>query len=581
MTRAIGVDLGTTYTVVATIQDGRPVVIPNAEGQHLTPSVVAFTDGAEPLVGQQAKDQAVVNPQRTVFSIKRRMGSGYRVRAGGRAYTPQEISSFILQKVKADAQRYLGEEISQAVVTVPAYFNDLQRQATKEACALAGLQLMRIINEPTAAALAYGVHREDAHTIFVWDLGGGTFDVSILELGEGIFEVRAVSGDSWLGGDDYDKALTDYLAEEYRRAVGSDYPDDGGLRQRLRELAERAKIELSSSLMTRVAVPAPNLPEREHVELELTREVFEGLTKDLLGRMVPPTRDVLADAGLGPDDVGRVILVGGATRMPAVRALARELLGKEPYRYIDPDEAVAMGAAIQAGMLLGSIGKVVLLDVLPLSLGVETQGGLMTRIIRRNTPLPASGSRIVTTAADYQGSMDFQVLQGERALALDNVSLGHFQLNGIPTALKGVPKAEVAFEVDVDGIAHVYARDLLTDNEVKVALTSTKFLDPQEIAHLIGEAQSRGEEDRENRERIQAGIEADNLIDAARTVLSELSGEGAEPRRESLTNAVSLVQAALASGPTRQLQHRCSELRQILTAMRRKGIKAAGPRRVG
>lgn len=492
MTRAVGIDLGTTYTVAAVIEDGRPKIIPNAEGQRLTPSAVAFCRDGKPLVGQLARRQAAANPERTVFSIKRRMGSDYKVGIGERKYTPQQISSLILRKVKTDIEERLGEKVEKAVITVPAYFSDPQRQATKEAGLLAGLEVIRISNEPTAAALAYALDREDIHTVLVWDLGGGTFDVSILELEQGIFEVRAVSGDTWLGGDDYDRRLMDYLAKCYRKDYGVDFPGDGMDWQRLREVAERAKIDLSTASSTSIYLPfsggesvAPT-----HLRAALTRERFQELTRDLLERMVPPTRQALADAGLEPRDIDRVILVGGATRMPAVRELARQLLGKEPYQSINPDEVVALGAAIQAGMLLGLIEKAVVLDVLPLSLGIETQGGLFTRIIRRNTPLPASAARIFTTAADNQTSVDIHILQGERELAVNNISLGRFQLEGIPPLLRGVPKIEVTFDVDVDGILHVSATDLLTEKTESVRVVSSKGLRSEDIRRMINEAEA-------------------------------------------------------------------------------------------
>jgi molecular chaperone DnaK len=466
MTKAIGIDLGTTYTLVAAIENDKPKIIPNAEGQPLTPSVVAFTAEGRPLVGQLARRQAAANPERTIFSIKRRMGSNYKVRIGEREYAPQEISSLILRKVKMDAEDYLGEKVERAVITVPAYFNDRQRQATKEAAILAGLDVIRIINEPTASALAYGLDREDIHTVLVWDLGGGTFDVSILQLEKGIFEVRAVSGNTWLGGDDYDQRVMDYLADRYRETYGFDFPGDGRAKQRLREAAERAKIDLSRESSTSIYIPfiggdsgAPT-----HLNATLTREKFQEITRDLLEKMIPPTKQALADAPMGPEDIDRVILVGGATRMPAVRELARQLLGKEPYQGINPDEVVALGAAIQAGMLLGFIDKAVLFDVLPLSLGIETQGGLFAKIIPRNTPLPASEARIFTTPTDNQTAVDIHVLQGERELAVDNISLGQFQLEGIPPLPRGTPKVEVSFDIDVDGIVHVSATDLLTEN---------------------------------------------------------------------------------------------------------------------
>ena len=568
MPRAIGIDLGTTYTLVATTENARPKIIPNAEGEHLTPSVVCFRGQGGPVVGQPARRLAVANPDSTVFSIKRRMGSGYRVVAAGQEYTPQEVSSLILRKVKSDAETYLGEEFDAAVITVPAYFDDRQRQATREAGSLAGLDVMKIINEPTAAALAYGLDREDAHTVLVWDLGGGTFDVSILELGEGIFEVRTVSGDSWLGGDDFDNRIMEYLAGDYRKTYGVDLLADSTATQRLREVAEKAKVQLSSAHETLVRLPALDTQQHGRLEAKLTRKQLEGLTADLLQRMAAPTRQALADAGLTADDIDRVLLVGGATRMPAVRALAREMIGKEPYRYIDPDETVAMGAAIQAGMLLGVVDKVVLLDVLPLSLGVETQGGLVARIIPRNTPLPASEGHVFTTAEDYQTSVDIHVLQGERELAADNISLGRFQLNGIPSASRGVPKVEVAFEADVDGIVHVSARDLLYDHtEVNVKVTSTKFLAGDEISSLAEEALQSAQRDREKRRRIEARIEARNLVDAAEMVLEEPGASQASSQDLQITQAVSNLQEALAGDATESLETRITELRQLLAAV--------------
>lgn len=505
--RALGIDLGTTYTVAATIEKGRARVIPNAEGGHLTPSVVAFAPDGKFLVGQTAKLQAANNPERTIFSIKRRMGSSYKVTVGDVSYVPEFISSLILQKVKVDAENYLGEKVDQAVITVPAYFNDRQRQATKLAGVMADLEVLRIVNEPTAAALAYGIDKEDVHTILVWDLGGGTFDVSILELGEHIFEVRGVSGDAWLGGDDFDSQIVSYLLEECRNLFKVDFPGDSGARQRLRQEAENAKIRLSSCLAT--TVPLPDIA-GAFTEVELSRTRLEHLTAELLRRMETCALQVLSDASISPQEIDRVILVGGASRMPAVRKLVRKIMGKEPYRYINPDEVVACGAAIHAGMLLGLVEKAVLLDVIPLSLGVETQGGLAARIILRNTPLPASGQRLFTTAADNQTSMDIHVVQGERELAGDNISLGRFQLNGIPSAPRGVPRVEVAFQADMDGIVHVSATDLLTEEEVKIKISSSKLLDSEEIRRLTEEAQISAREDREKIEKIKAEIRARN-----------------------------------------------------------------------
>ncbi len=569
MTKAVGIDLGTTYTVVAVIENGQPKIITNAEGQRLTPSVVSFANDGRPLVGQLARRQADANPERTVFSIKRRMGSDYRVRIGDREYTPQEISSLILRKVREDAEQYLGERIEKVVITVPAYFNDCQRQATKEAGVIAGLDVIRIVNEPTAAALAYGLHRQDVRTVLVWDLGGGTFDVSLLELDEGIFEVRAVSGNTWLGGDDFDQRLMDYLVEQYRETCGTDFPQHGMARQRLREAAERAKTDLSRKLSTSVYLPfiIEDPAALRHLKTNLTREEFQEITGDLLQKLVGPTQQALTDAGVKSQDIDRVILVGGATRMPAVRELARQLLEKEPYHSLNPDEVVAEGAAIQAGMLLGVIDKVVLLDVLSLSLGIETQRGLFARIIGRNTPLPASEGRIFTTADDNQTSVDIHILQGERELASDNISLGQFQLPGIPQLRRGVPKIEVAFDVDVDGIVHVSATDLVTENTHGVRIVSSKGLSPVEIQRMLDEAETSAEEDRRKRELVEAGIEADSAISAAEMIIEELHESDAEAPAKEVWTAALKVKQALANGQSSEIRDRSAGLKELLSAI--------------
>ncbi len=568
MTRPIGIDLGTTYTVVATLEKGKPVIIPNAEGQRLTPSVVAFTPDGATLVGQSAKAQSTTNPTRTIASFKRHMGSDYRVRIDKSEHGPTEMSSLVLRKVVADTETHLSERIEQVVITVPAYFNDRQRQATREAGALAGLDVLRVLSEPTATALAYGLQREDAHTVLVWDLGGGTFDVSILDLGEGIFQVRAVSGDAWLGGDDWDRSLVSHLAREYERAWGMPCPEDPSTRQHLLQAAEWAKVQLSATPAVKVSVPLTTAPtgERRRLETELTRQSFEHVTSDLLQRMVPPVQQALKDAGLKASDIDRVILAGGATRMPALRKLVRDTFGREPYRYLNPDEVVAQGAAIEAGRLLGAVDRVVLLDVLPLSLGVETAGGLVAQIIPRNSPLPAKASRLFTTAADGQTSMDIHVLQGERSMALDNVSLGKFTLAGIPEALRGYPKVEVSFEADVDGIVHVSACDLATEEAVTVKVAATKLLDAQEIASLAEEARRMAEHDRQERERIQAGVEAENALAASGLALASPQLPAEEGR--ALRLAAEHLQAAIAGRDATPIRERSGHLRQLLAAVR-------------
>jgi molecular chaperone DnaK len=576
---AVGIDLGTYFSEIAYLDNGRSKVIPNAEGQRCTPSVVAFTPAGQILVGQAARRQAPANPRRTVFSIKRRMGSRYKVEIDGREYTPQEISAFILRKLKTDAEEFLEQKIDKAVITVPAYFNDRQRQATKEAGILAGLEVLGLLNEPTAAALSYGLRREDAHTILVWDLGAGTFDVSILELGEGIFEVRAVSGDDALGGDDFTQRVANHLAARYQETYGTPFPNEGGAWLRLTEAAENAKIRLCYFPVARVYLPflVNDSEGPRHLDAELSREQFEAHTADLVERLLLPTRQAIKDAGLTPQEVDRVILAGGGCLMPQVRGLAREIFEVEPYRYIDPFTVVVQGAAVYAGVLLGLVEKVTLLDVLPLSLGVEAQRGLMARIIPRNTSLPAFDSQIFTTAADYQTSMDIHVLQGERELAMENISLGRSQLDGLPAARMGAVKVEVAFEADVDGLVHISATDLLSENRVELKVASSKLLDPEEIELLKEEARRNEEVDQEKRARIVAGIEADNTIAAAEMKLEAAGLPLSDPAVHQTISAICGVKEALASGLAKETRRRCKELRRLLARLPGTGRGAPEP----
>ncbi|NQT48967.1 MAG: molecular chaperone DnaK, partial [Chloroflexi bacterium] len=534
------------------------------EGGRLTPSVVAMTGKGRRLVGQLAKRQAVANPEKTVASIKRRMGSDFRVRLDGKEFTPQEVSSLILGKIKADAEDYLGEPVEKAVISVPAYFNDSQRQATKDAGTIAGLDVIRIISEPTAAALAYGLDNQDVHNILVWDVGGGTFDVSILELGKGMFDVKAVSGDTWLGGDDWDQRIADFLAGELLRRVGVDVRDNRPALQRLKDIGEKAKIELSSSQMAYIRVPfASNSCNDQYLDVGLSRREFTGLTQDLVGKMISPTRQALADARLEPKDIDRVILVGGSTRMPAVRQLCRELLGKEPYTDIDPDEVVAIGAAIQAGILVGELEKVTLLDVTPLSLGIETKGGIFARIIERNAKIPTSTGQVFSTAVDNQPEVDIHALQGEREVACHNVSLGRFQLTDIPLAPRGEPRIEVVFSIDSDGILHVSATDLHTGNESGLRIQSSR-LSAEEVDRMVEEARAYAEEDRRWREEVESGIEADNLISAAEDMIDRAVGRLHETEVAEVEAKVLAVKAAIASGDNGLIKQRTQELQEVL-----------------
>lgn len=567
MAKVIGIDLGTSNSVAAHIERGKPTVIPNAEGGRLTPSVVAVTEDGRRLVGQLAKSRSGANPEDTVASIKRQMGSDSRLRLGGRELTPQEISSFILSKVKTDAEDYLGEPVEKAVISVPAYFNDSQRQATKDAGTIAGLDVIRMINEPTAAALAYGLNNQNIHHILVWDVGGGTFDVSILELGKGMFDVKAVSGDTWLGGDDWDQRIADFLAGELLRRVGVDVRDNRPALQRLKDIGEKAKIELSSSQMAYIRVPfASNSCNDQYLDVGLSRREFTGLTQDLVGKMISPTRQALADARLEPKDIDRVILVGGATRMPAVRKLCRELLGKEPYTDIDPDEVVAIGAAIQAGILVGELEKVTLLDVTPLSLGIETKGGIFARIIERNAKVPTSAGQVFSTAVDNQPEVDIHALQGEREVACHNVSLGRFQLTDIPLAPRGEPMIEVVFSIDSDGILHVSATDLHTGNESGLRIQSSR-LSSQEIERMIEEAKAYANEDRLRREDIETLIKADNLIRAAEEMIDRTAVRLHDRQIAKTKAKVSAVKGAVASEDSELIRLRTRELQEAVEGL--------------
>jgi molecular chaperone DnaK len=565
MTKVIGIDLGTTNSVAAFVNNGKPTIIPNAEGGRLTPSIVALTKDGKRLVGQLAKRQAVANPENTITSIKRRVGSDYEVRLDGKKLIPQEVSSLILRKIKVDAESYLGEKVEKAVITVPAYFNDSQRQATKDAGIIAGLDVIRIINEPTASALAYGLDNQDVHNILVWDLGGGTFDVSILELGKGIFEVKAVNGNTWLGGDDWDQRIIDYLAGEFQEEYGIDLQKDRIALQRLKEATEKAKIELSNSEVVSIKLPFifQDNHDAKHLDITLTRREFEELTRDLLEKMVAPTKQALADAGLCPEAIDRVILVGGATRMPAVQQLCRELLGKEPYRDINPDEVVAVGAAIQAGVLTGELEEVTLLDVTPLSLGIETRGGIFARIIERNAKIPTSASQVFSTACDNQVEVDIHVLQGERDMACYNTSLGKFQLVDIPLAPRGVPRIEVAFSIDTNGILQVSARDLYTESEARLRVESSR-LSSQEIERMIQEAKIYAEEDKRRREELEIGIRADNLIYAAEKIVEQAGDRLDRIGLQELEARVLELKAALASGDGGLVKSRTQELQELV-----------------
>ncbi len=590
MAKVIGIDLGTTNSVVAVIEAGEPTVLDNSEGSRLTPSVVAVTKSGERLVGQVAKRQGVTNPENTVYSIKRLMGRKYddpevqrtlksvpykiaraangdvRVIMGGREYSPPEISAVILQKLKTDAEAKLGERITQAVITVPAYFNDTQRQATKDAGKIAGLEVLRIINEPTAASLAYGLDKKKDETIAVYDLGGGTFDISILQLGEGVFEVKSTNGDTHLGGDDFDQRIIDWLAGEFRKEQGIDLRSDRMALQRLKEAAERAKIELSSSMQTEINLPfiTADASGPKHMVMTLTRSKLEQLVADLIERTRGPVIKALEDAAIRASDVNEVVLVGGQTRMPAVTDLVRKIFGKEPHKGVNPDEVVAVGAAIQAGVLKGDVKDVLLLDVTPLSLGVETLGGVMTRLIERNTTIPTRKSEVFSTAEDSQPAVEIHVLQGERELARDNKSLGHFQLEGIAPAPRGIPQVEVTFDIDANGILNVSARDKATEREQKITITASSGLSKDEIDRMVRDAEMHAEEDRQRKEEIELRNRADSLAYQAERTLRDTGDKVSANVRTEVEDRVKAVRDALSGTDISRIRTAADDLERSM-----------------
>jgi molecular chaperone DnaK len=590
MGKIIGIDLGTTNSVVAVMEGGEPVVIPTAEGARLCPSVVAVNPKTgERMVGQIARRQAIINPENTIFSIKRFMGRKYRdpevqraiqhvpyrvheapngdvlVEMGGKTYSPQEISAMILQKLKADAEAYLGEPVTQAVITVPAYFNDSQRQATKDAGRIAGLEVLRIINEPTAASLAYGLDKRKDEIIAVYDLGGGTFDISILDVGEGVFEVKATNGDTFLGGDDFDQRLVDYVADEFYKEHGIDLRQDRQALQRLREACERAKIELSSTLQTEINLPfiTADASGPKHLIMTLTRAKLEQLTEDLVERTLEPCRQALRDAKLEPHQIHEVVLVGGQTRSPAVQAAVKRIFGREPHKGVNPDEVVAIGAAIQAGVLGGEVKDVLLLDVTPLTLGIETLGGVATPLIPRNTTIPTRKSQIFSTASDGQTSVEIKVVQGERPMAADNKLLGKFILDGIPPAPRGVPQIEVCFDIDADGILHVSARDKATGREQKITITASSGLSEAEIRRMVEEAERHRQEDARRREEAEARNRADSMIYAAEKALRELGDRVPDAIRSEVERHVASVREALNDGDVARIKQTTEELGKV------------------
>lgn len=578
MAKTIGIDLGTTNSVVAIMEGGKPTVIANAEGSRTTPSIVAISKTGERLVGQLAKRQAILNPEKTVISIKRHMGSDYKVKIDGKDYTPQEISAMILRKLADDASTYLGEKVTSAVITVPAYFNDAQRQATKDAGKIAGLEVLRIVNEPTAAALAYGLEKQKPEKVLVFDLGGGTFDVSVLEIGDGVHEVLSTSGDTHLGGDDFDEKLINWLADEFKKQEGIDLKADKQAMQRLKEAAEKAKCELSSVMETSINLPfiTADANGPKHLDLTLTRAKFEDLCHDLLERCKKPMEQALADAGLSKGEIDEVVLVGGSTRIPAVQALVKEYTGKEPNQSVNPDEVVAVGAAVQAGILAGEVKDIVLLDVTPLTLGIETLGGVLTALVPRNTTIPVSKSQVFSTAENNQTAVDIHVLQGERPMAKDNKSLGMFRLDGIPPAMRGIPQVEVTFDIDANGIVNVSAKDKATNKEQKITITNSSNLNESDIDKMVKEAESHAEEDKKKKEEVEIRNTASGLVASSERLIKDFEGKISDEDKAKTESQKDELQKAIDENkPAEEIKRLSDELQQTIFAISQAAYQAS------